>query len=63
MAGSISIARISKTQKDFWLDTERERKPIIDKHEAEEFDLRIIYAMEFNHSVKLTIWADALPRK
>ncbi|MEH7343851.1 YolD-like family protein [Bacillus sp. JJ1532] len=33
-------------------------KPIIDEHEAEEFDLRIIYAMEYDHSVKLTVWED-----
>ncbi|MED1472029.1 YolD-like family protein [Bacillus salipaludis] len=36
----------------------RINKPIIDEHEAEEFDLRIIYSMEYNHSVKLTVWDD-----
>ena len=36
----------AKMQRDFWIDTERIRKPIIDEHEAEEFDLRIIYSME-----------------
>lgn len=29
----------AKMQRDFWHDTERIRKPIIDEHEAEEFDL------------------------
>ncbi len=48
----------AKMQRDFWIDTERIRKPIIDEQEAEEFDLRIIYSMEYNHLVKLTIWDD-----
>ncbi|MEH7181099.1 YolD-like family protein [Neobacillus vireti] len=48
----------AQMQRDFWCDTERIRKPIIDEHEAEEFDLRIIYSMEYNHSVILTIWED-----
>lgn len=47
-----------KMQKDYWLDTERIKKPIIDEHEAEEFDLRIIYSMEYNYSVKLTVWEE-----
>ncbi|MFF2450818.1 YolD-like family protein [Neobacillus sp. NPDC058068] len=48
----------AKMQRDFWLDTERIRMPIIDEHEREEFDLRIIYSMEYNHSVKLKVWND-----
>lgn len=48
----------AKMQRDFWLDTERIRKPIVDEHQAEEFDLRIIYSMEYNHSIKLTLWDD-----
>jgi hypothetical protein len=48
----------AKMRRDFWLDTERIRKPIIDEHQAEEFDLRIIYSMEYNHSVKLSVWND-----
>lgn len=31
-------------------------KPIIDVYESEEFDKRICYAMEYNLSVKITIW-------
>ncbi|WHY77175.1 YolD-like family protein [Neobacillus sp. WH10] len=46
----------AKMQRDFWRDTERIKKPIIDEHEAEEFDLRITYAMEYDHAVKVTIW-------
>jgi hypothetical protein len=45
-------------QRDFWRDTERIRKPILDEHQREEFDLRIAYATEYNHAVKLTIWDD-----
>jgi hypothetical protein len=48
----------AKMQRDLWLDTEQIRKPSIDEHQAEEFDLRIIYSMEYNHSVKLTVWDD-----
>ena len=46
----------AKMQRDFWRDTERIRKPIIDEHATEEFDLRIAYATEYNHAVKLTVW-------
>lgn len=48
----------AKMQRDFWRDTERIRKPIIDEHEEEEFNLRITYAMEYDHAVKVTIWDD-----
>lgn len=48
----------AKMQKDYWFDTERIRKPIIDEQEAEELNLRIIYSMEYNHSVKLKVWED-----
>ena len=34
------------------------KKPIIDEYEREEFDQRICYAMEYNLSVKITIWTD-----
>lgn len=52
----------AKMQRDFWIDTERIRKPIIDEQEAEEFDLRIIYSMEYNHLVKLTVWEEGFTR-
>ncbi|CRK84554.1 YolD-like family protein [Neobacillus massiliamazoniensis] len=55
---AFQLPELAKTQRDFWRYTERQAKPIIDEHEAEEFDLRIIYAMEYDHSVKLTVWDD-----
>ncbi|WHY93134.1 YolD-like family protein [Neobacillus cucumis] len=53
---AFQLPELAKTQRHFWLDTERINKAIIDEHQAEEFDLRIIYSMEYNHSLKLTIW-------
>ncbi|WP_235824976.1 YolD-like family protein [Bacillus salipaludis] len=47
-----------KGQRDLWRDQERMNKPIIDEDQAEEFDLRIQYATEYNHAVKLTVWND-----
>ncbi|WP_254119006.1 YolD-like family protein [Bacillus sp. FJAT-29790] len=55
---AFKLPELAKTQWDFWRDNERQAKPIIDEHEAEEFELRIIYAMEYGHSVKLTVWDD-----
>jgi hypothetical protein len=51
-----------KMRRDFWLDTERIKKPLIDEQQTEEFDLRIIYSMEYNHYVKLTVWNDGFTR-
>jgi hypothetical protein len=45
-------------QRDMYKDQERTAKPMIDEYEAGEFELRIIYAMEYSHAVKLTIWND-----
>jgi hypothetical protein len=39
-------------------DQARQAKPILDEHQTEEFDLRIAYAMEYKHAVKLTVWSD-----
>ncbi|WP_462412324.1 YolD-like family protein [Neobacillus sp. Marseille-QA0830] len=47
-----------KGQQDLWHDTERMAMPIIDEYEAQEFDERICYAMEYNFSVSLTVWDD-----
>lgn len=38
----------------------RTAKPILDEHQTEEFDLRITYATEYNHAVKLTVWGEGL---
>ncbi|MBV7509536.1 YolD-like family protein [Bacillus sp. sid0103] len=59
---AFQLPELAKTQQNFWRDTERMRKPIVDEHETEEFDLRIIYAMEYNHSVKLSVWEDGFTR-
>ncbi|MBT2696667.1 YolD-like family protein [Bacillus sp. ISL-40] len=37
-------------------DQERIVKPIIDDYEAEEFDRRICYAMEYNLKAKFSVW-------
>ncbi|WP_081109060.1 YolD-like family protein [Peribacillus simplex] len=29
---------------------------MLDENQTEEFDLRIAYATEYNHAVKLTVW-------
>ncbi|WP_041580613.1 YolD-like family protein [Bacillus sp. 1NLA3E] len=56
---AFQLPELVKSQRDFWHDTKRIRKPIIiDEQETEEFDLRIFYSMEYNHSVKLKVWDD-----
>jgi hypothetical protein len=52
------LPELAKTQRDFWQDTERISKPLVDELATEEFDLCIIYAMEYGNAVKLTIWDD-----
>ncbi|MED1469276.1 YolD-like family protein [Bacillus salipaludis] len=47
-----------KGQRDLWRDQERLAKPIVDPYELEEFDQRIVYAMEYNLSVIIAIWSD-----
>ncbi|WP_045520126.1 YolD-like family protein [Neobacillus niacini] len=39
---------------EMFKDQARTAKPILDEHQTEEFDLRIAYATEYNHAVKLT---------
>jgi hypothetical protein len=41
---------------EMFKDQSRKAKPILDEHQTEEFDLRIAYATEYNHAVKLTVW-------
>lgn len=53
---AFQLPELTRSQRNFWRDTEKCRKPIIDEHEAEEYDLRIAYAMEYGHAVKVTIW-------
>lgn len=55
---AFQLPELVKGQREFWHDTERSAKPIIDENQAEEFDLRIAYAMEWNYYVKLNVWFD-----
>ncbi|WP_066400285.1 YolD-like family protein [Neobacillus mesonae] len=55
---AFQLPELAKKQRNFWRCTERISKPIIDENEAEEFDLRIIYSMEYGHAVSLKIWDD-----
>ncbi|MEH7255657.1 YolD-like family protein [Neobacillus niacini] len=43
---------------EMYKDQARTAKPKLDEHQTEEFDLRIAYAMEYSHAVKLTVWYD-----
>jgi hypothetical protein len=44
--------------RDMFKDQAREDKPILDEYQTEEFDLRIKYAMEYKHAVRLSVWSD-----
>ncbi|MDR4948130.1 YolD-like family protein [Neobacillus cucumis] len=43
---------------EMFKDPARTAQPILDEHQTEEFNLRIAYATEYNHAVKLTVWDD-----
>jgi hypothetical protein len=55
---AFGMPELIKAQRNLWIDQERMKKPIIDEYEKEEFDQRICYAMEYNLTVKVTIWTD-----
>lgn len=55
---AFGMPELIKAQRDVWTDERRMIKPIIDEYEKEEFDQRICYAMEYNLSVKITIWSN-----
>jgi hypothetical protein len=44
--------------REMYKDQARQTKPMLDEYQTEEFDLRIKYAMEYKHAVRLTVWAD-----
>ena len=44
--------------REMYKDQARQAKPILDEYQAEEFNQRIAYAMEYKLAVKLTVWAD-----
>jgi hypothetical protein len=43
---------------EMFKDQARAPKPLLEENLTEEFDLRIAYATEYNHAVKLTVWDD-----
>ncbi|MFC4802030.1 YolD-like family protein [Neobacillus sp. GCM10023253] len=43
---------------EMFKDQARTPKPLLDENQIEELDLRIAYATEYNHAVKLTVWGD-----
>ncbi|MBS4194147.1 YolD-like family protein [Lederbergia citri] len=55
---AFGMPELIKAHRDLWTDQGRIIKPIIDEYEKEEFDQRICYAMEYNLSVKITIWSN-----
>jgi len=55
---AFGMPELIKAQRDLWTDQDRTIKPIVDEYEKEKFDQRIYYAMEYNLSVKITIWSN-----
>lgn len=56
--GAFFMPEQVKMQRDLFHDMKREAKPILDEYQMEEFDLRIKYAQEYEHAVRLTVWSD-----
>jgi hypothetical protein len=54
---AFQLSELVKGQRDLWRDTERIAKPILDEYQSEEFDQRIVYAIESNYSVKVKVWS------
>ncbi|MFE0507430.1 YolD-like family protein [Peribacillus butanolivorans] len=52
------LPEYTKMLRDLDRDYHRQRKPIIDEFQFDEFDQRICYAMEYNFPVKITKWVD-----
>ncbi|MFB3160458.1 YolD-like family protein [Neobacillus sp. 179-J 1A1 HS] len=44
--------------REMYKDQARQAKPLLDDYQTEEFDLRIKYAMEYKHAVKITVWSE-----
>lgn len=61
MAVGFFNTAIFEMTSDMFKNQARTPKPILDEYQAEEFDLRIAYATEYNHVVKLTVWDDGFP--
>jgi hypothetical protein len=56
--GAFFMPEQVKMQRDLWHDMKREAKPVLDDYQTEEFDLRIKYAQEYKHAVRVTVWDD-----
>ncbi|WP_374934746.1 YolD-like family protein [Neobacillus driksii] len=52
------IPQAFEMTREMFKDPARTAKPILEEYQAEEFDLRIAYATEYNHEVKLSVWHD-----
>lgn len=39
-------------------DQERQPRPLVDEYEKEGIDQRIVYAMEYNLPLQLSVWSD-----
>ncbi|PLR89762.1 YolD-like family protein [Bacillus sp. T33-2] len=55
---SFILPEHSSALQDLKKDYFREKKPLIDEYEAEEFERLICYAMEYQLAVKIKIWND-----
>lgn len=40
------------------IELDKEKKPILDEYQIQEFEEKIHYAMSFNLAVKLSVWKD-----
>ena len=58
MAAPSFIPLAFEMTSEMFKDHSRSAKPILNENQKEEFDLRIAFATEYNHSVKLTVWDD-----
>jgi hypothetical protein len=56
--GAFFMPEQAKMHREVWRDDQRQAKPVLDDYQTEEFDLRIKYAMEYRHAVRLTVWDD-----
>ncbi|PKR83892.1 YolD-like family protein [Heyndrickxia camelliae] len=52
------IPLVFEMTSEMFKDQSRTAMPILDENQKEEFDLRIAYATEYNHAIKLTVWDD-----
>jgi hypothetical protein len=51
------MPEVFKMQREMFKDQERQPRPLLSEFDTEEFDQRIVYAMQYNLAVKLSVWA------